>query len=195
MIVPGLELLKGWFFDGVSGVNAQLPNVPRSVGIAAPPACNCYDELTQDWVATGIVDRDALIEVGTGNPKPALILSYAAPERGFAAGLLPEWVMQDPTLVPFALQYVARKLQAKADPASITTMKRNAYETIRTAQRIIAQKVENAHTTFEKNEVHFGFAREGVVINGDYMETGDDAVYASLLIPLTAIDRWALGVI
>ena len=198
MIVPGLELLKEWVFDVATGVNVQLANVPRSVGVAAPPAVGYFDELTHEWVAQDLVDRDALIDPGpgptTGNPRGALILRHVPGEGGFASQLLPEFLAEDPTVVPFGLLFVARKLQAKATPANYQTLKRNAYDTIRTAHRILAQKFDSSHSSYTKNDCDLMLARSGLLINGQFIEVGDDAVYGSLIIPLTATDRWALGI-
>lgn len=192
MIVSGLELIKEWVFDVATGVNAQLPNVPRSPGIDPPPAVNYFDVLAHEWVAQGVIDRDALLEAG--NPKAALILDVAEPEKGFSSHVLPEYLADDPTVIAFGLSYVARKLQAKASPANYQTMKRNALESIRTAHRIVAQKFDSAHTAFSKNQCEFMLAKSGLILNTEFVEVKDDAIYAALIIPLTVVDRWALGI-
>lgn len=192
MIVPGLELLKGWLFDAVAGVNAELPNVPRTAGVAAPPACGYYDELTHEWVAMDMIHRDALMD--GNNPKPALILKHHVGEDGFSSAVLPETLQNDPTIAPYILHYAARKVQAAAAPADYQTLKRNAYETIRAAHRIIAKQFENTHSAHAKNRCEYQLAPSGLVINGQFLEVGDDAVYASLIIPLMVVDQWALGI-
>ena len=192
MMTPALRWLISVLTDAATGVNAELPNVPRPVGQDAPAQVLYYDALQHPWAAKGLIPRDALKEAGV--TKPGLIIRVLLPEDGIVAPVLPEFLRENPAIVPVAALYASRKVAKDANPLTASIQARDAYDTIRTAMRCVAKKLEDAHTSFEVDDCTLRVERTGVILDTDYVDVGDDEILARIIVPIEVEDRWALGI-
>jgi hypothetical protein len=74
-----------------------LPNVPRTVGEAAPAAVEIFNEIDHPWVARGEIPRELLLD-GSGNPRRLLLVRMHPDPQGFVAQLLPEYEAEQHTV-------------------------------------------------------------------------------------------------
>lgn len=195
MLVPLIRLLSDWATDATTGVNAQLPFVPRAEGEEAPPPVQHYNQLDHAWAARAFTHRDAFRDPNTNQPSPGLIIRHVPPENGFTAAVLPEFLQEDPTIVPITLLYGVRKIEGAAgSPATAAIQVRDGFQTLRTVHRIIAQHFTSSHTRFVRDDCVIQLPKSGLVWNAQLLDADSDEMIAALVVPFTVLDRWALGI-
>jgi hypothetical protein len=195
MINPPLEWAIAVATDPATGVNAQLPNVPRPVGRDAAAPVIYYDALQHPWAArAGVIPRDALRDPVTSKPRPGLIIRVVLPEDGILAALLPEFAKENPAIVPVGLIYASRKVAREDTPLNSSVQLRDAYDTLRTVMRCFAQKFEHSNSYYDVDDCTLMLDKTGVILDTDYVDAGDDEILGRLIVPLIVEDRWALGI-
>lgn len=168
-----------WYADGPAGVNAQRPNVPRDVGVAAPPAVTVYDATRHAWVARGTVPRD---KTGSG----ALLLVDGTEE--FQTWVRSQDIQGGGSLVGVRARYVARKKQTEL-------LVMDCYHTLRCVLRVIALRFNGTTPSYTRNgtileppdDVRFQLPLEPL--------EGDELVVGELVFAHRATDPWALATI
>lgn len=196
MIVSAVELLTGWWSDPATGINAQLPNVPRTAPQAAPGAVTIYNQNDHTWVERDEIPRALHID-DQGNLRRLFIVRLHPDPRGFVAQFLPEYDAEEHTIIPLVAIYVARKIESKTAGYSVADQGRDARQSIRTAMRVIAQHFDNAHSSYPLNGCTFSLPepkRGGAILNADFIEPSADTVLDTLVVPLRVQDTWALGI-
>lgn len=194
MIVDGVRLLTEWLSDGVTGVNAQLGNVPRTAPEPAPAAVAIYNEVDHPWVARVAIPEELLVD-GDGNPRRLLMVLLHPDPQGFVAQLLPEYEATKHTVFPFVVLYAVRKIQRSTPGLTVSDFRRDARQSVRTAMRVVAQHFDNANSSFTKNDCVFSLPEtDGATLNSEFVDPAGDLVIDSLVVPLRVQDRWALGI-
>src|SRR5437868_4425810 len=110
MIVDAVRLVSSWMTDG-SGVNADLPTVPRTAPEPAPAAVTHYNQNDHPWVARIEVPKELLQLDGAGNPRSLLLVLLHPDPQGFVAQFLPEYEAEAHTIIPVVVAFVCRKIE------------------------------------------------------------------------------------
>jgi hypothetical protein len=176
MIVDAIRALVAWLEDPATGVNAQLPAVPRDAGDAAPPSVRVFDETRHPWVARGQVDRGALRD-------GPILLVHVAEE--LALETLPGAEAGE-AVVSVAVRYAAKGAGGEALAA-------DAYQTHRCVHRAIAAQFESAITTHVRNGVRLS-APNPVQYVPLVTPLEDSVVVGASIVPIPAHDPWALAI-
>src|SRR4051794_10200242 len=101
--------------DAGSGVNANLPNVPRNVGEDPPAQVSHYNQNDHPWAARVEVPRELYLD-GAGNPRSLLVVLMHPEPQGFVAQLLPEYEADAHTIIPVVVAFVCRKVERQGSP-------------------------------------------------------------------------------
>lgn len=194
MIVAGLQWLVGVLTDPATGVNAQLPDVPRDEGQDAPPAVAVFSELDPacDWVARGEIPQDVLKDEA-GNPRSILIVRMRPEPDGVKLDHLPEFEQTDPNIIPFIIVHARRRLETEGSTETNASIKRDGRQAIRTCFRCISQQFDSSHTAIVINDCVITLPRRGLILGSEFAEPTDALELDSLVVTPRIVDRWALG--
>lgn len=190
MITAPIDWLAEIMRENASGLNALLEHVPRTVDETPPDPVRILDENTDDSVVRGAVTREMLLDFDK-DPTPLFLIRFHRLDNGTRVQLLPEYLKNDPTVIPIELLYAARRLAESG--ISLAQLKRAARQTMRTALRVVATQFQTSLTTIVRDGVEMMLPQDGVLLLSEFPEATGDLVTDVAVIPLQVVDRWALG--
>lgn len=186
----------GWAAEVVrangTGVNAQLAHVPSEPGEAPAPPVRILDENTCDWLASGPIPREQLLDELKA-PEQILIVRLVRDEHGIPVQMVPERINTNPIIVPIEIACLSRRVEVLGVEYSIAEQKLIARQTMRTVSRVFAQKFESTLTTYTRGGVEIRLPDTALVLMPE-PEDLTDVVYEGGVLSLLVFDRWAVGI-
>ena len=173
-----------------TGLNAQLLDVPRAADELPPDPVRIFDENTDDAVVRGAITQQMLLDFDK-DPSPIFLIRLHRLENGIRVQLLPEFLQDDPTIIPVELVYAARRVTDTG--VTLAELKRAARQTMRTAFRVVAQQFQSSMTAIERDGITMTMSRAGALLMSEFPESTGDLVTDVGIIPLHVFDRWTLG--
>lgn len=175
-----------------TGVNAQLANVPGEPGEPPAPPVRILDENTCDWLATGPIAREQLLDELQA-PESILIVRLVRDENGIPVQMVPERINANPVVIPLEIACLSRRIEVLGEECSIAEQKLIARQTMRTVSRVFSQKYESTLTTYTRGGVEIRLPETPLVLMPE-PEDLTDVVYEGGVLSLLVFDRWAVGI-